>query len=71
MASQASDPRMALDYLFIVIYCFLEKWLARGDYRREKRDLASSSYQRKLLGPWFNRLAERLSDLRKAPRADD
>jgi hypothetical protein len=24
---------MGSRYLFIVLYCFIEKWLSRGDYR--------------------------------------
>jgi len=27
---------MGSRYLFIVIYCLIEKWLSRGDYRRDK-----------------------------------
>lgn len=28
---------MGSRYLFIVLYCFIEKWLSRGDYRRDVR----------------------------------
>ena len=35
--SKLKIPEMGSRYLFIVLYCFIEKWLSVGDYRREKR----------------------------------
>lgn len=29
---------MGSRYLFIILYCLLEKWLSRGDYHRSKKD---------------------------------
>jgi dolichol-phosphate mannosyltransferase len=37
--SKLRIKEMGSRYLFIVLYCFIEKWLSRGDYRR--RDLPS------------------------------
>jgi dolichol-phosphate mannosyltransferase len=34
--SKLKIKEMGSRYLFIVLYCFIEKWLSRGDYRREK-----------------------------------
>lgn len=33
--SKFKIKEMGSRYLFIVLYCFIEKWLSRGDYRRE------------------------------------
>lgn len=33
--SKLKIKEMGSRYLFIVLYCLLEKWLSRGDYRRE------------------------------------
>jgi dolichol-phosphate mannosyltransferase len=34
--SKLKIKEMGSRYLFIVLYCLLEKWLSRGDYRREE-----------------------------------
>lgn len=34
--SKLKVKEMGSRYLFIVLYCFIEKWLARGDYHRAK-----------------------------------
>jgi len=44
--SKLKIKEMGSRYLFIVLYCFIEKWLSRGDYRRiakerEKEDAKS------------------------------
>ena len=31
---------MGSRYLFIVLYCFLEKWLSRGDYLKSQYTIA-------------------------------
>jgi dolichol-phosphate mannosyltransferase len=33
--SKLKIKEMGSRYLFIVLYCFVEKWLSRGDYRKE------------------------------------
>ncbi len=33
--SKLKVREMGSRYLFIVLYCFIEKWLSRGDYRRQ------------------------------------
>jgi dolichol-phosphate mannosyltransferase len=33
--SKLKIKEMGSRYLFIVLYCFIEKWLSRGDYYRE------------------------------------
>ena len=33
--SKFNVPEMGSRYLFIVLYCFLERWLSRGDYERQ------------------------------------
>jgi len=33
--SKLKIKEMGSRYLFIVLYCFIEKWLSRGDYRRK------------------------------------
>ncbi len=33
--SKLKIKEMGSRYLFIILYCFIEKWLSRGDYRRE------------------------------------
>jgi dolichol-phosphate mannosyltransferase len=35
--SKLKIREMGSRYLFIVLYCLLEKWLSRGDYHRENR----------------------------------
>jgi dolichol-phosphate mannosyltransferase len=35
--SKLKIREMGSRYLFIVIYCLIEKWLSRGDYRKEKQ----------------------------------
>jgi dolichol-phosphate mannosyltransferase len=32
--SKLRIQEMGSRYLFIVLYCFIERWLSRGDYRR-------------------------------------
>lgn len=39
--SKLKIKEMGSRYLFIVLYCFIEKWLSRGDYRREKHLLTA------------------------------
>jgi dolichol-phosphate mannosyltransferase len=34
---------MGSRYAFIILYCFLEKWLSRGDYRRPSRARATAA----------------------------
>lgn len=34
--SKLKIREMGSRYLFIVLYCFIERWLSRGDYRQEK-----------------------------------
>lgn len=34
--SKLKIEEMGSRYLFIVLYCFIEKWLSKGDYHREK-----------------------------------
>ncbi len=34
--SKLKIKEMGSRYLFIILYCFIEKWLSRGDYRIEK-----------------------------------
>lgn len=49
--SKLKIKEMGSRYLFIVIYCFIERWLSRGDYARDKvinnespnRDMLTSS----------------------------
>lgn len=36
--SKLKVQEMGSRYLFIVIYCFIERWLSRGDYRRSRPD---------------------------------
>lgn len=36
--SKLKIQEMGSRYLFIVLYCFLEKWLSRGDYHRRLRE---------------------------------
>jgi dolichol-phosphate mannosyltransferase len=38
--SKFQIQEMGSRYAFIVLYCFLERWLSRGDYRRGPDDLA-------------------------------
>jgi dolichol-phosphate mannosyltransferase len=35
--SKLRIQEMGSRYLFIVLYCFVERWLSRGDYHRSKR----------------------------------
>jgi dolichol-phosphate mannosyltransferase len=37
-ASKFQIQEMGSRYVFIVLYCALEKWLARGDYHRRRRE---------------------------------
>lgn len=39
--SKLKIKEMGSRYLFIVLYCFIEKWLACGDYRQGKKDRAT------------------------------
>ena len=38
--SKLKIKEMGSRYLFIVLYCFIEKWLSRGDYRRDVRTIS-------------------------------
>lgn len=40
--SKLKIREMGSRYLFIIIYCFIEKWLSRGDYRRKAPALRRS-----------------------------
>lgn len=40
--SKLKIREMGSRYLFIVLYCFLEKWLSRGDYTRLRHQVKSS-----------------------------
>jgi dolichol-phosphate mannosyltransferase len=35
--SKLKIKEMGSRYMFIILYCFIEKWLSRGDYRRDVR----------------------------------
>lgn len=36
--SKLKIKEMGSRYLFIILYCFIEKWFSRGDYHREKAE---------------------------------
>ena len=36
--SKPKIAEMGSRYLFIVLYCLLEKWLSKGDYHRSRTD---------------------------------
>ena len=36
--SKLKIKEMGSRYLFIILYCWIEKWLSRGDYHRSKRE---------------------------------
>ena len=38
--SKLKIKEMGSRYLFIILYCFIEKWLSKGDYRRKPQDSA-------------------------------
>ena len=38
--SKLKIKEMGSRYLFIVLYCFIEKWLSRGDYHRDVRTIS-------------------------------
>jgi dolichol-phosphate mannosyltransferase len=38
--SKLKIKEMGSRYLFIVLYCFIEKWLSRGDYHRSVRNIS-------------------------------
>jgi dolichol-phosphate mannosyltransferase len=38
--SKLKIKEMGSRYMFIILYCFIEKWLSKGDYRRTKEDSA-------------------------------
>jgi dolichol-phosphate mannosyltransferase len=42
-ASKFRIQEMGSRYAFIILYCFLEKWLSRGDYRRPSRAPATAA----------------------------
>ncbi|HEV8609635.1 MAG TPA: glycosyltransferase family 2 protein [Thermoanaerobaculia bacterium] len=42
--SKLRIQEMGSRYLFIVLYCLLEKWLSRGDYRRRSTDSAAATH---------------------------
>jgi dolichol-phosphate mannosyltransferase len=35
--SKLKIKEMGSRYIFIILYCFIEKWLSRGDYHRDAR----------------------------------
>lgn len=37
--SKLKIKEMGSRYLFIVLYCFIEKWFSKGDYRRKDREV--------------------------------
>lgn len=39
--SKLSIEEMGSRYLFIVLYCFIERWLSKGDYHRERAAVAA------------------------------
>ncbi len=41
--SKLKIKEMGSRYLFIVLYCFIEKWLSRGDYHRRKNEMSEAS----------------------------
>jgi dolichol-phosphate mannosyltransferase len=51
--SKLRIQEMGSRYLFIVLYCFLERWLSRGDYRRpgaQQSDTADVSARNTVMG---------------------
>ncbi len=45
--SKLKIKEMGSRYLFIVLYCFIEKWLSRGDYHRHRLVEAAARLERK------------------------
>lgn len=43
--SKLRIQEMGSRYLFIVLYCFIERWLSRGDYRSREAEAAAHSSQ--------------------------
>ena len=43
--SKLKIKEMGSRYLFIVIYCFIEKWLSRGDYHRDSQEARHASHK--------------------------
>jgi dolichol-phosphate mannosyltransferase len=41
--SKLKIKEMGSRYLFIILYCFIEKWLSRGDYYRGARNISGDS----------------------------
>jgi len=44
--SKLKIKEMGSRYLFIVLYCLIEKWLSRGDYRKKEMILEEASENR-------------------------
>ncbi|NIO40762.1 MAG: glycosyltransferase [Burkholderiales bacterium] len=57
--SKLKIKEMGSRYLFIVLYCLMEKWLSKGDYRRH----------RPLQSPVLRRAEALLSDRKNVPRS--
>jgi dolichol-phosphate mannosyltransferase len=38
--SKLKIKEMGSRYMFIILYCFIEKWLSRGDYHRDARAIS-------------------------------
>jgi dolichol-phosphate mannosyltransferase len=49
--SKLHIQEMGSRYLFIVLYCFIERWLSRGDYRRLKTTAGAVAASSENLGP--------------------
>ena len=43
--SKLKIKEMGSRYLFIVLYCFIERWLSRGDYRHDRTAMPSTENQ--------------------------
>jgi dolichol-phosphate mannosyltransferase len=41
--SKLKIKEMGSRYIFIILYCFIEKWLSRGDYHRDARTISKDS----------------------------
>ena len=41
--SKLKIKEMGSRYMFIILYCFIEKWLSRGDYHRDARTISKDS----------------------------
>jgi dolichol-phosphate mannosyltransferase len=50
--SKLRIKEMGSRYLFIVLYCFIEKWLSKRDYHREQFVPEQFSPELKVPGEW-------------------